>query len=72
MFQLLRKIAMDSNGATAIEYGLIAALVAMAGIAAFDNLSISLSNVFGGVDSAIGGIVEELARCKEVDSNCKK
>ena len=72
MFQLLRQIARDSNGATAIEYGLIAALVAMAGIAAFDNLSISLSNVFGSVDSAIGGIVEELARCKEVDSNCKK
>lgn len=34
----LRKMIRDNKGATAIEYGLIAALIAVAGVAAFDSL----------------------------------
>ena len=41
--QLLR----DSRGATAIEYGLIAALIAVAAIAAMQGLGTQLSATFG-------------------------
>jgi pilus assembly protein Flp/PilA len=39
-------LAADENGATAIEYGLIAALIAVAGIATMGALGNSLSNTF--------------------------
>ena len=57
----------DRSGATAIEYGLIAALVSVAGIAAFDLLGGSLIDIFDLVTSAI---VE--ARCVEVGSSCNQ
>ena len=59
----------DRSGATAIEYGLIAALVSVAGIAAFDLLGDSLSATFDLVNSAVANSV---ARCVEVGSNCNK
>ncbi|GAB4576370.1 MAG: hypothetical protein Tsb008_20090 [Rhodothalassiaceae bacterium] len=46
MFKLLRKLGKDSKGATAIEYGLIAALVAVAAIGAFQALGSSLNAIF--------------------------
>lgn len=36
--KILRKFFADKKGATAIEYGLIAALIAVAGVAAFGAL----------------------------------
>jgi pilus assembly protein Flp/PilA len=49
----------DESGATAIEYGLIAALIAVGIIAAATVLGGSLSNLFnsigGTLDGAIGG-----------------
>ena len=59
----------DRSGATGIEYGLIAALVSVAGIAAFDLLGDSLSATFDLVNSAVA---DSVARCVEVESNCKK
>ena len=47
----------DESGATAIEYGLIAALVSVAGIAAFSALGTSLSEMFTVVSSSIDGAV---------------
>ena len=41
-----RKLLIDSEGATAIEYGLIAALIAVAAITAMGSLGNSLSNTF--------------------------
>jgi pilus assembly protein Flp/PilA len=38
------KMIRDSKGATAIEYGLIAALIAVAGVAAFQSLGTQISN----------------------------
>ncbi len=55
----------DDSGATALEYGLIAALVSIAGITALTSLGGSLGGVFDGVVA----IVTE-ARCVEVGSNC--
>jgi pilus assembly protein Flp/PilA len=47
MFAIIKSFARDESGATAIEYGLIAALVSVAGIGAFDALGSSLVSVFG-------------------------
>ena len=50
-FQLIR----DSKGATAIEYGLIAALIAVAAIAAMQGLGTSLNSTFTNVSTAMTG-----------------
>lgn len=46
-----RKLLTDSEGATAIEYGLIAALIAVAAITAMGSLGNSLSNTFNTVST---------------------
>lgn len=46
MKALFDRFANDEAGATAIEYGLIAALIAVAIIAAASTLGTNLSNVF--------------------------
>lgn len=43
----------DEAGATAIEYGLIAALVAVAAITALDNLGDELNTTFSTVESKL-------------------
>ena len=43
---LFRKLLADESGATAIEYGLIAALVATGAVVAMGALGNSLSNTF--------------------------
>ncbi|HEY8594623.1 MAG TPA: Flp family type IVb pilin [Devosiaceae bacterium] len=50
----LRKFADDENGATAVEYGLITALISVAAIAAFVVLGGGLSNLFG-MNAGSGG-----------------
>lgn len=49
----LRRFAQDDSGATAIEYGLIAALIAVAIIAALNALSGNLKNTFNYVGSQL-------------------
>ena len=51
MFTLLRKLRKNESGATAIEYGLIAALIAVAAIGAMTALGNSLNNLFTGVSN---------------------
>jgi pilus assembly protein Flp/PilA len=46
---MIRKFLKDESGATAIEYGLIAALVAIACIVALEAMGTSLSGMFNGV-----------------------
>jgi pilus assembly protein Flp/PilA len=50
---LIRKILNDQEGATAIEYGLIAALVATGAIIAMGALGNSLSNTFTQVSTKL-------------------
>ena len=50
----LRSLLQDESGATAIEYGLIAALVAVAIIAALSLLGGQLSNTFNKVAGNLG------------------
>ena len=45
----IRKFIRDSKGATAIEYGLIAALIAVAAIAAMQGLGNQLTTTFNNV-----------------------
>jgi pilus assembly protein Flp/PilA len=46
---LVKRLLRDDSGATAIEYGLIAALIAVAAIAAFQLVGTSLSSIFNTV-----------------------
>ena len=46
MSTTLRRLTKDDTGATAIEYGLIAALIAIAAISAFQLVGTNLSSVF--------------------------
>ena len=47
----------DDSGATAIEYGLIAALVSVAAIGALTNVGNSLNTVFGTVSNSMSNAV---------------
>lgn len=46
MFKTIRSFITDESGATAIEYGLIAALVSVAAIAALTALGSALEDIF--------------------------
>ena len=50
---LISKFLADQTGATAIEYGLIAAGIAIAIIAAVNGLGTSVSSVFGSVSTSL-------------------
>jgi pilus assembly protein Flp/PilA len=49
----VRKLLGNSRGATAIEYGLIAALIAVAAITAMRGLGTSLKTTFNNASSAM-------------------
>jgi pilus assembly protein Flp/PilA len=52
---LFNRFMKDESGATAIEYGLIAALVAVGIIAALNALQVQLSAIFGRVGTSLAG-----------------
>ena len=49
----IRYFARDKKAATAIEYGLIAALIAVAAIVALSNAGSSVSNTFNNVEAGM-------------------
>ena len=53
MFATLIKLWNNEDGATAVEYGLIAALIAVAAIAAMGLVGTSLTNTFNNVASKL-------------------
>jgi pilus assembly protein Flp/PilA len=53
MFETIKTFLSDESGATAIEYGLIAALVSVAAIAALQSLGGSLESIFGVVSNEL-------------------
>lgn len=59
--KFLNKLIRDEAGATAIEYGLIAALIAVAAITAMGTLGTQLTLTFGQVST-------ELANAKPIDN----
>ncbi len=57
MFKSLHSFANDESGATAIEYGLIAALIAVAAIGALTSVGSSLDTLFKSVSSKLNSAV---------------
>jgi pilus assembly protein Flp/PilA len=53
--QLVRKLRRSEEGATMIEYGLLAALVSISALAALNLLGPALLNIFNQVVTAITG-----------------
>ena len=51
----LRNLLREAKGATAIEYGLLAALISIALVAAFNRLGLSLAGIFETIAAALGG-----------------
>jgi pilus assembly protein Flp/PilA len=51
---MVQKFWSDESGATAIEYGLIAAGIALAIITVVNNLGTTLNDKFGTISSKIG------------------
>ncbi len=55
MIKFARKLARNTKGATAIEYGLIAALIAVAAMTAMSNLGTTLNTTFTKVNTEMAG-----------------
>ncbi len=53
--KMIKKLFKNEEGATAIEYGLIAALIAVPAIAAMSSLGNNLSNTFNDVNNELDG-----------------
>jgi pilus assembly protein Flp/PilA len=51
--KFLKKLRKNEEGATAIEYGLIAALIAVAAITAMQSLGTNLNDTFGDVNNCL-------------------
>ena len=49
MVAIITRICRDESGATAIEYGLIASLISVAAITAFQLVGTNLSSIFNSV-----------------------
>ena len=54
MYAMLDRFMQDDSGATALEYGLIAALVSVASIGALSAIGTSVAAVFSLVSSNLG------------------
>lgn len=58
---IFARFAQDESGATAIEYGLIAALISVVIIAAVSALGDTLFGVFNGITTELGGTAAPVA-----------
>ncbi len=58
MRELLRRFIAADDGATAIEYGLLAALIAIGLIAAFTAFGTGLQGLFNQVQTRAGGAMD--------------
>lgn len=63
MFNALKSFVRDESGATMIEYGLIAALVSVAGVIALGTLGESLSGMFQHVSNCLDGALTADTSC---------
>jgi pilus assembly protein Flp/PilA len=53
MYKLIKRFGKDESGATAIEYGLIAAGISVAIIVTVQSLGTKLSNTFGNISNKL-------------------
>jgi pilus assembly protein Flp/PilA len=59
--QILNSFSESESGATAIEYGLLASLIAVGAILSFGALGGGLSALFGTTESGAGGAIQNAA-----------
>ena len=59
---VLESFLRDERGATAIEYGLIAAMIAVGAIASFTVLGNGLSNLFGSTEAGASSVLDEAVK----------
>lgn len=57
MVSVIKRFVQDESGATAIEYGLIAALVSVAAIIALQSMGSSLNSLFSRVSTTLQSAV---------------
>ena len=57
MYSTIKKFLQDESGATAIEYGLIAALISVAAVTALTSVGTSLSSMFEKVSSDLDSAI---------------
>ena len=57
MIDMIKKFVSDESGATAIEYGLIAALVSVAAVVALGNLGTSLTTIYTSISGTLNSAV---------------
>ncbi len=57
MMKHLKMFMKDEEGASAVEYGLLVALIAAAIILTVQSLGTTLDGVFGGVDSTLSATI---------------
>ena len=55
--RIVRKVLTDSRGATAIEYALIASLISVAAITAYQTLGDKVLSGFTNVDQTLGNAI---------------
>jgi pilus assembly protein Flp/PilA len=53
MISLFNRFAKDESGATAIEYGLIAALISVVGVVLMDTIGTDLNTKYSGVSVGV-------------------
>ena len=58
MFQLFRRLRKNEDGATAIEYGLVAGLISIVIITSIDLVGSNLQNVFNYIASTLDGAMQ--------------
>lgn len=56
------RLAREEKGATAVEYGIVVALVAIAAVAAFALLPDLLNTLFGKVSSTVNGFTPSVTK----------
>ncbi|WP_328598431.1 Flp family type IVb pilin [Pontixanthobacter aestiaquae] len=57
LMPILKRIAKDESGATAVEYGLIVSLIVIASIGAFDSVANENNGLWGRVTSKVGAVL---------------
>lgn len=67
MLKSLENLINDESGATAIEYGLIAALVSVAAIVALQTMGESLNTIFETVSTKLTDAADQAAGAAPVD-----
>lgn len=61
MWKLLQKLQRSNKGATAIEYGLIVALIALAAMFSFQAVGVSLNSIMETISDSIDKPTEAVA-----------